>query len=576
MLKSSAPFKQANTKSVVDEINYDMLIEYGIIDPKAMNPQNFSIDSTAYPFSNDDDGQSYDLKRVVTTAKKPFTKQFVSFEQDFFRLGDPNLCFFDGANKSLNQGFVSNAVCSAQADFATPQKIKFTFNSEIEIYGLTLCFDEISGIYPKKFSISTKNKGVPLYTNEYGCAETRMEIIPAEEGREGFGKFDELTVEFITMNRANVRARLSKIIFGVICEFDNKNLTDVFTCEFDMDATGRRQTQQKMSFSIYDPKDEYDMENPKGKYRYLTESQPITARLKAECAGETEEFPVCEMVLTGQVEDKGNILTFNAVSYLQSAVKKVDLSDTLEESKNLSALNGGGLPLCKALRRVLRQMDLPLMDDAQNRWEISGVPSTNIVVDLKDIALKDCVQMLAQASNCVVFEDAAGKIHIKPRSEITPADPLPHYTFDTMYDIPRLNKYPPLGKVVINRNGEEAVESADEWNHTEGQVQTVSNKVIDGLDFDQTALEKIANHQAKELSLRNEYTVSIRGGIELTPFDCITAETKYQRDSVIEGSDEQEAKNRQRAYVSKKTMKYNGAVNSELKFFMEPESSTED
>jgi hypothetical protein len=66
----------------------------------------------------------------------------------------------------------------------------------------------------------------------------------------------------------------------------------------------------------------------------------------------------------------------------------------------------------------------------------------------------------------------------------------------------------------------------------------------------------------------------LSGGLEIQPFDQITAETKYNRDDEKDTGEQLEAKqNAQRAFVTRRALQYNGAVNSEIRFYMEPETN---
>ncbi len=573
----SETYKKHAEKSVVDHIDYEILIAHSVIDPRSSDFEFESADTYAYPFSG------YDLRRVVTTDKKPIQKQFVSFEHDFFKLGSSDMCFYEGTNKTLRQGFVSKAVCGSEGTFEGGNpKLIFQFASPIDMYGLTLHFDDMSGIYPSQFKVTADNGYDETF---FLVDQTSLVIIPSESGNEAetFDRVSRLSIEFIQMNRPNVRARVSKLFFGVIQEFTDKDLTGSVSCSFDMDATMDSLPVQKMSFSLYDPDGKMDVENPKGIYKYLTGLQPVTAVLKAKYpladtmlpGDETEEteFPLCDMMLTGQVERSGSSVTFNAQSYLQSASGKVDLRDLDDPNKDLTNMvipeTGAarpGMTLYAALEALLHQADIPLAGNEAPRWKLhDSLKSMSVKIPFKELDEKninECIKWLVQAGRCVVYEDCYGVIHIEPRAEITVAEPE-HYTFDTMFGIPQLNKIPALEKVVVQWN-ETDVES-DRWNNpTGGEQQPIKNPAITDLLLDglsaaqqQAKIKEIANHIAYELSLRNEYTTSIRGGAEMTPYDRILADTKY-----LAG---------QRAYLARKTLAYNGAVNSDITFYLEPE-----
>ena len=705
------------------------------------NPINYTA---PYPFT-------VGPKSVVTTARVPFRKQFASFDQDMLRLrcterctselcrgenADSNPCnrdliFYSGDNRRLGQGYVSNYACGLDRTFGENNpKLSFDFNTfeGLSMYGLTLYFDEFSNTYPTKLKITTSLNGREqgyIDIKDHGGFE--LEIIPDANDlgeSEIFKDFDQLTIEFMEMNRANIRVRMSKLLFGVMTKFDNEILKDTFSCEFDVDSRGCRLPIQKVNFTIHDPEHEFDVENPRGRHAYLTAMQPITATMYAhDQAGQplTERgrgIPVCDMVLSGNVESGRGTVRFSGTSYLQSANGIVDLTENkVEPNMCLNALSKEGMSLHKALDCTFLQMGLPTIDAGQNRWYLHrSLHNINIKIDTEELegkSLNECARMMAQAGKCVMFEDAYGTIHVRPRihshlqeatalvclksdydndpdnwdgeesgrdlstlstqemsiiealtrvfrqmelpllngdvrwrfpespkeleklmgpvprdidlsglslrnaatrlasiaghtvSEdasgiirIMPTpengkeldDGIPRYSFDLMFDVPKLNKFPPLEKVVVEWNDDK--QSSTIHGRRGGEVETIKSEIINGMNRED--IPALANNIARELSLRNEYSTSVRGGIELEPFDFITVETKFLRDKTIEQFEEEmkdislgdlernrikeeidRIKNSQRAYVSKRTLRFNGAVNSDIKFFMHPINTTE-
>lgn len=761
MIALSPEYRKITAASVpvVDKIDYNLLLEYGIINPAMMRHGSFELTPEAsnrrgertapYPFD-------VGVKSVVTTARNPFRSKFASFDQDMLRLRctsectpercfgsdesnpcNKDLIFYSGDNRRFGQGYVSNYTCGSNRRFGVNEnlllnenpKLAFNFNTNqgLSMYGLTMNFDRVSNTFPTKLRVSTNLNGT-----EQGCitieehSGLNLEIIPNENDpneSDIFKNFNSITIEFLEMNRANIRVRMSKLLFGIMTEFDNEILKDTFVCEFDVDARGCRLPIQKLSFTLHDPENEFDIENPRGKHAYLTEMQPITATMLATYRRngtmQTSEIPVCDMVLSGNVESGRGSVSFNGISRLQSANRAIDIITT-EPNLSLRPLSLG-TSLHNALTRVLRQMDLPTIDGGQNRWQLHrSLNNINIRLDLVELEgkpLNECARMIAQAGKCVIFEDAYGVIHVRPRDHshledasdiislipdhlnpnVTPDEesgrdlsmlatqgmplnealnrvfrqmdlPLlggevrwripqnlnvnvrqnlsgltlrtaaerlaalenhvvyedgagiihvvprdeepegstPRYNFDLMFDVPRLNKFPPLNKVVVEWNDEERPSTVH--GNLDGEIETIKSEIIDGMTR-QADVQNLANNIASEMSLRNEYSTSIRGGIELEPFDNVSVETKFLRDKTIlslereiaklqdeldEGSLENvellriqaeiirkkaeivRIKNGQHAYISKRALRFNGALNSDIKFFMEPTKGGEE
>jgi len=556
-------YTQEHIKPIADGIRYSLDIEYGIIDTKAMRDKNIGLDIDHFEYkkgSLPDDGRAdYSpaylkdyLKKTVTYAKDPVQKPFATFEQNYFKLDWDGLRLYDKTNPDAldgyYQGFVSKEVCGDDARFIDNQRpsVTYTFDELIFPYGLTLLFDSAGNTFPEEFTVTATTKDDRKTEINHNAAGPESEVVfPTEDSKKGF---KEIKIVFNRMNRPNLRARLAKVVFGVYRNFGNDVLTDTFTCEFDLDAASSRMPRQKMSFSLYDADGDYNMENPKSFYEYLTEKQPIKAALTAKHDEQEEIFPICAMVLSGKAENKGKSVSFSAESYLQN---------TKEKAVNLPS--GGGM-IIDLLKEVFKQMDMPVTELGEQRWKIEeGLESLYVITtaNLNGEELNKCVQMLCQAGNCIVYEDFFGIIHVKSRPPVLEKDESfdemerKYIHFNKMFSVPELNKYPPLEKVSLE-HGASGTVSSDIYGV--GEIQEIKNPVIKNISNANT-VKNIANHLGKEYSLRNEFSTSIRSGIELEPFDQIIAQTQYAK--------------KRRALITKKTLKFNGALNSDIRFIDE-------
>ncbi len=355
-----------------------------------------------------------------------------------------------------------------------------------------------------------------------------------------------ITLIFKKMNRGNIRVRVTKLVLGVMQKYSDEDLSGDFTCEYDLDASGSRLPQQKASFTVNMGLDNpYSPDNPNGYYSFTEDNQPIYARLLVRNRKKEllDTINICDMALSGDIVSDGGNVTFNAVSYLQNANNKyTPLND------KLNTLGG-------YLGDVLEQMNLPLTRNGKERWVFDGALNgiaANVVLPPDGLSLKECVQLIAQAGCCTVYEDANGIIHIQPPKVFDGQEDIAAVDYDKMFGKPKLNRYAPLKEVqayyyVDGNKGSKT--GFYESNLKSGEIEVIENIFVTSED----TAKQTAEFVGKALERQNLYTAEIIGGVELEPFDWLEVQTEYIKECP--------------AILVRKTFKYNGAVNCTVQYF---------
>lgn len=583
MKQLSQAYREATKGNIIQAVDYDMQITLGIIDYDATNKAKVDTSDgmTDYEPSCADTKENGDtFIEIINKSSADVKTKYASFEQDAFIL-EPytrtsnSLALYDDADDSvtLYQGYVSNAVCDANGKFkdGTAPKLIINIDGEkpCDIYGLTFYFDHISDIYAKRMRITTTMQDDTTRSAEVendGYVVFEYIPTPDADGTTPLNSFKSLCVEFLELNKPNCRVRLFDISLGVLRVFSSADMVDTFTHSVDLDVTSRRLPQQKMSFSVRS-NEMFEPDSANNVTRYLEEEQPVTATLTVRYNnGEPDEkVKLCDMLLVGDYSGDGTKVTFNAISYLQNANDKFNFEKFTKASgngphtfKQLLTGNGG----------IFSQMNLSKTADNLDRWVLDDCLdnySVPVGFDPGDLTLKECVQLIAMAACCVLYEDCDGKIHIEPMPETQGID----YSYDRMFSEPVLTRYPALKAVEVywyetkdtdktNDLGEQ-IYTWEKSNETlsfstgtsSGETEEIDNIFISA-DAQAIAVSEFITCQLKK---RNEYKVEVIGGLETDALDVGILETKYDKEVS--------------SMIIEKSLKYNGSVNTDLVFVMD-------
>lgn len=538
----SEKYRSALSKSIIDNIVYDIDIEVGLIDNAAIQNAVCSSENKVFDISGNN------KNRPITLNDSPVKKQYASLEEGFFRLDDENICFCpEEGEGDYYQGYVSSNTADENGNFSADSQAGFTVaapdGSVMSMCGISFMFDTLHNDYPEQTVIKITKENGSVLNETLNIDSSLFEYIP--EDKNTLRDVKSLEFIFSKMNRGNIRARVARLVLGIIKRYGDNDLNGDFVCEYDLDATGSRLPQQKASFTIKQTDaNEYSPDNPNGYYPFVADNQPLSAKLyvKDRAGKLLDTVKLCDMVLSGDVTSDGGTVTFNAVSYLQTA------------NDNYIA-SGGNDSLYELLcSEIFPAMNLPRTKDGRKRWSVNesiNELKNSVVLPEDGLPLKEYVQLIAQAGRCAVFEDGDGIIHIEKLREQTDGEEVPRYGYGKMLGKPKLTRYPPLKEVQVYwyDNGVKS----DETEKYTTNMRDGETEVIDNIFVCNNFAKSTAEFVGKELEKQNLYSAEIIGGAELEPFDRIEVQTDYNENSP--------------AILVKQSLKYNGAVNSTVQYF---------
>lgn len=270
---------------------------------------------------------------------------------------------------------------------------RIDFGNVYDIKGLTIDFG--SG-YPTELTITTNN-GTTTYEND-------AEVFETEDN------FDEIT--FITITPVKTfngrkRMHIQSILFGVGIIFTNTD-TESVNIEDYVSAISSDVSFKNVSLNLFDKERKFDVDNDKSFMAYLEPMQPI----KISFGQELEN---------GKVEWKQVASCYLKEWASQSGKLKLTATD------KMSQLDNEYSHMTLTSRSAYSEFELILQDAGlePDEYKIDDfLMSVTIKNPIEPAPYRECLQTLANATRCAIYEDENGVLYIKANfaTVIDPSD----------------------------------------------------------------------------------------------------------------------------------------------------------
>jgi hypothetical protein len=363
MKKVTNAFREAMSKRIRDRAYISVGI--GIINTEAQNTAHFSGEyaywsNKSLPFRND-------AKYV----------EYATLEHSYMR-ADGKMLFLPKTDNDFYQ--VQNAPLTTNNIMGV---IRIDFPQEYSIKGITLVFGRY---FPTKFKIITdakeltyENSNTEFSTHDVLGDTTYIEIIP------------------LSMIGGNKRFRLEKIVMGVGLTYTNNDMSSSEFEEF-VNGVSNEIPYQKFNVTILDNNNVYNVDDNNSFINFLETGQRITLSYGITLDdGEVEWMQKSSMLLSDWKSQR-NKMSFSAT----------DIFATMEDEYD----------------KGNKIYDRTAYTEALNILQDFGLEPDEYVIDdcLRDITLhnpmpkakhRECLQLLCNATRCILFQDENGKVVIK-------------------------------------------------------------------------------------------------------------------------------------------------------------------
>ena len=420
MQKVSQAWKDNQNKTLVSES--DIEISLKMTDPDAYK------DATA-----DDNGHvNYaDTNHIVSDGDKTVTP-YATLEN--------NQWLLDGSREILPDsnygevGYVGSVLSEADGTYSTHPIVDLAFSRVHNnlLQGITIKWSEFLNEYAKDF-IVTIYHGDTVVAQETVTDNAKL----VSEVAMDISGYDSITIEILKWSMAYRRPRIDDIFIGMNKVFTKRDIFS-YDCSLSVDPISAELPKAEVSFSIDNLNDTYNPYNDEGLSKYLMERQEIEVRYGYKLDNGTEwisggKYYVSEW----DAEQNGMSADFKAR----------DLLEFMTGTYYKGLYNPEGTSLYDLAEDVLQDAGLPLNSDDSVKWVIDErLKDIYTVAPLPIDTHANCLQMIANASESVMYQDRDGTLRLThvATGNLIKAENLSHLYVDgvgVLWDNPNLYSY---------------------------------------------------------------------------------------------------------------------------------------
>lgn len=363
MIKASNAYKSAMQKKIRDRAYISITL--GVVNGDAQN--------TAY-FDGD---YAYWGNKVLPFRNDAEYTEYATLEKNYMRV-DGQMYFLPRETSGLYQ--LRNAPLTTQNIMET---VKVAFPQEYSIKGLTIDFGKY---YPTSFKIVTDEKEL-TYTNDKNDFSTTDVI----------GDTTNIQIIPISMVGGNKRLRVEKIVMGVGLTYRNN---DVSTSSFEEFVNGisAEIPYRKLSVTILDKNNVYNVDDDNSFINFLETGQKMELSYGMVLADDTVEWHKKATMLLTDWNSKKNQMSFTANDVLSTLEDNYTIGNKIYDrtayAEAISILTDAGF-----------EPDEYFVDDC--------LRDVNLHNPMPEASHKECLQLLCNASRCILFVDSDGRVNIK-------------------------------------------------------------------------------------------------------------------------------------------------------------------
>lgn len=504
----SENWKNAHKQTLLNESYVEVSLD--IADPDALADA-----------SSQDNGAVYisDTSQVVSEVDKNIVP-YCTLEQ--------NLWLLDGGRKAIPEsaygesGYVGDVLSDDVCVFSSKTPIitlnfSKVFNSLIP--GVTITWSATYGEFADNFVVIAYNGDTIVAEKEVIGNRSVKSLIMVD-----IVNYDRIVIMVKKWCLPYHRARVEEIFVGMNKVYSKTELFN-YTHSQSVDPLSTSLPKTEIKFSINNVDGEYNPYNEQGMAKYLMARQEVKARYGLKLNEGSVEWIKGGTFYLSEWYAKQNGLTadFTARDLLEF------MSAIYEENHDLSSRT-----LYDLAEQVLIAADLPLNDDGTVKWIIDeSLKLITTTAPLPKDTLANCLQIIANAGECVLYQDRGGVLHIEPLK------------FDvTDYAINSFNSYSKseitLAKSIKQVNvkvyqytvGDKGIESETTevtvTVGTTGETIVIDNPLIIDSDRASALGSWVGTHLGHRMTLDSSWRADVR----LDALDIVKNENSYNTNNV--------------------------------------------
>lgn len=386
-----------NTLGCVDVANRPYFVPisyvelgYSVTDPEAQMDAE-SSDNGHTGFS--------ETQEVVSTLDKSFGV-YATFEASSLIL-DGSRTMLKESMDGVNTGFTSSVLCNGSCVFSATPTISIVFDTVYDsvLPGVQITWSTAYNEWASAFDVKIYN-GETLHTT-ISVTDNKDIVCKVTHDISNYDKIEIVIKEWCLPFR---RARMEDILLGIKETYTTGEIIS-FEHKRTIDLTSNALPVNQIKYTLANANEEWNPHNPSGAAKYLLAKQPLTYRYGYKIGDEIEWIDG-GVAYMSEWKTPTNGITSNFTAG--------DLMEYMLDSFDKTGITS--ITLYDLVNTAFMQANIPLLSDGTVRWHIdeSLKNTTATLPDDFNYSRAAVVQLAANASMCVMYQDRQGHYRIEP------------------------------------------------------------------------------------------------------------------------------------------------------------------
>lgn len=325
-----------------------------------------------------------------------------------------NLWVLDGSRQILpasdygENGYIGDIICGESRTFSKNPIITLNFSKVFTslITGVTIGWSNTFEEYATDFIITAYNNGkVVAKTTVNDNTKVKMTALV------DIVNYNEITIEILKWSLPYRRARVTEVQIGADLVYSKNDIIS-YSHSQEVDPISASLPISKISFAIDNVDDSFNPYNLNSMAKYLIERQEVKVKYGYKIANSVEWIDAGTFYISEwDAPQNGLSADFTAR----------DLLEFMSNTYRYGEYAPNGVSLYTLAERVLTDAKLPLDETGSTKWIIDDkLKNIYTTAPLPMDTHANCLQLIANAGECVIYQDRSGILHIESLSLTTP------------------------------------------------------------------------------------------------------------------------------------------------------------
>ena len=437
---------------------------------------------------------------------------------------EQNKWLLDGQRKSipeydfLDSGYVGDVLSNEECVFTKLPTITINFTKAHKqaIPGVTITWGTAYNEYAEKFIVTAYKNDTVVARKDVFDNKSVTSVVSLD-----IADYNRIEIQVLSWCLPNCRARIDEIFLGLHKIYSKRDLMS-FQHSQTVDPISTSLPKMEIKFSIDNSDDSYNPYNLNGLAKYLTERQEIKTRYGLKLNDNTIEYIKGGTFYLSEWYAKQNGITadFVARDLLEF------MSATYQDSDWHESTRRSYYDLAES---VLESAGLPLNKDGTKKWKIDeSLQWMDTDAPIPEDTIANCLQLIANACQCVIYPDRDGILHIEPISDTV-----------TDYEINKFNSYS-KSEITLSKQIKRVVVKVYSYKSTNGVIESsTTDYIYDVGENGETIVvdnplvtydfrgRVLASHIASYLTNRMTLKSTGRADVRLDALDIVSNENDY-------------------------------------------------